>query len=85
MSYIKVVGRPISRTLVHSFAGGVNTRNDESVLPISTAKNCYNFKFESGYERQRLYIGRLVGGMRLAILLESSGAKESYNHVLSCR
>ena len=38
MSYIKVVGRPISRTLVHSFAGGVNTRNDESVLPISTAK-----------------------------------------------
>ncbi len=48
MSYIKVVGRPISRTLVHSFAGGVNTRNDESVLPISTAKNCYNFKFESG-------------------------------------
>lgn len=48
MSYLKVAHKAINRVYVNSFASGINTKNDESVLPVSTAKNCYNFRFAGG-------------------------------------
>lgn len=78
------VGR--KRLRFNSFAAGIDAYADESVMPLSTAKECYNLEFRRGALRQTMGISlsEITDSVKSVWQYRRTGAQGAENITMFC-